>query len=190
MFVCRDNCSTFYIHKQSGSFTAFDIVVSFKPFDRFSMITKHIPVSLFYTYVKSLLQAIISLPNTTAHATGDFAGQYAQEKAKTWKPVCKNKSVMLQELVCSVQYITEYHLTAFVHQGLRKEIKKPQLSPLPPCFWVSFATANHVHPTTINQSILPQLCRSRNQEICWHFTHPFFRKDKNTLPNHVNRHIN
>lgn len=184
MFVYGDNCSTVYIHKQCGSFTAFDILVSFKPFDRFNMITKHIPMSLFYAYIKSLFVEYCLLTKYYCTHHSGFEDKYAQKMEKyRRKSVCKNNSIMLQELGFLVQYSTAYHMAAFVHQSLRKEIKKPSFNPLAHCFQVSFDTANHIHQSYHS-------CVDQETKTASCILHPFFREDKSTLSNHVDRHIN
>lgn len=53
MFLSRHNFSTVYIHKQHSSSTVFDILLLFKPSNRFNT-TKHILISIFYMHIKCL----------------------------------------------------------------------------------------------------------------------------------------
>jgi len=154
MFVSRDNFSTVYTHEQHRSSTVFDMLVSFKPSNRFDIIIKHIPVSVLYTYMKYIYigyqkippyqillnTSLLILPWTNLQTNVLRKGQNTDRNL-----FVKINLLCFRSLLLSVQYSKEYHKAAFVHQCLRKEFKKPQFNPLPLCFWGSFAAANHIH---------------------------------------------
>lgn len=60
-----------------------------------------------------------------------------------------------------MQFSEKYYVAALAHQGLRKEIKKPQFNPLPLCFWDSFGAANQTH-----QSYLSSVKQGTEKAAC------------------------